>query len=95
MLTGLKENSEYTAQITPYHGFVNAEIIVKDKDKGFHEPKLNLYITVMDKSFGKNFRSCPREKDYIAANKWIKEQLALIEKYGTVIVTKPNHLNEK
>jgi hypothetical protein len=34
----------------------------------------------------------PREKDWIAATKWVEEQLSLIDKYGTVMVSKPEHL---
>jgi len=92
MWTGLKENSEYSAQITPYGGKVNAEIIRRDRDKGFYEHKLGLWLTVCDKSFGSMWRSAPTEKDWQAATKWVEEQLNLIEKYGTVMVTKPEHI---
>ena len=94
MWTGLKENSTYTAQITPYHGKVNAEILVLDKDKGFYEPKLGLYLTVMEKSFGRSFSTEPREQDWVDAKKWVETQLKMIEEHGTVIVTKPNFLKE-
>jgi len=92
MWTGLKENSEYSAQITPYHGKVNAEIIRKDKETGFYSNKIDCWLTVMDKEFGSMWHKSPREKDWVAATKWVEEQLALIEKYGTVMVTKPEHL---
>lgn len=95
MWTGLKENSEYTGQITPYHGKVNAEIIMRNKKEGFYESKIDLWLTVMDKSFGSSFASQPREKDYLDAQKWINEQLELIEKHATVMVTKPKFLNDK
>jgi hypothetical protein len=48
----------------------------------------------MDKSFGKPFSSQPREKDWIAANKWVDEQLELISKHATVMITKPQHLRD-
>lgn len=92
MWTGLKKNSEYSAQITPYCGNVNAEIIRRDIDKGFYEHKLGLWLTVCDKSFGSRWRSAPTEKDWQNATKWVEEQLSLIEKYGTVMVTKPEHI---
>lgn len=92
MWTGLKENSEYTAQITPYHGKVHAEIIRRDKDKGFYDSRIDLWLTVMDKSFGSHFRSEPREIDYQRATKWVEEQLSMIEEYGTAMVTRPQHL---
>ncbi len=92
MWTGLKENSEYSAQITPYQGKVNAEIIRRDKDKGFYDYKLDLWLTVLDKSFGSMWRKTPTEKYWQDANKWVNEQLELIEKYGTVMVTKPQHM---
>ena len=91
MWTGLKENSEYSAQITPYHGYVNAEIICNHKDKGFN--KGGLWLTVMDKRFGRMFRNSPRKKDWENANKWIEKQLNLINEHGTVMVTKPKHLD--
>lgn len=94
MWTGLKDNAEYTAQITPYHGKVNAEIIMCDRKPGFYETKLDLWLTVMDKSFGRSYASQPREKDYLAAQKWVNEQLELIEKHATVMVTKPSFLKK-
>jgi len=90
MWTGLKANNEYSAQITPYGNKVNAEIITRDKDKGFYDN--GLWLTVMDKSFSGSFTNEPREKDWIDANEWIEKQLNLIDKYGTVMVTKPKHL---
>lgn len=96
MWTGNKENAEYSAQITPYGGRVNAEIICKSNDKGFHEHRLNLWLTVCDKSFGKWWRrSAPTEQDWKDATEWVEEQLRLIEKYGTVIITKPKYLREQ
>lgn len=90
MWTDLKSNKEYTAQITPYHGKVNAEIL--SKNKAFFDPKMNIYLTVLDKSFGSFWRETPTEKNWKDANKWVEEQLKLISEYGTVIVSKPNHL---
>jgi len=95
MWTGLEENSEYSAQITPYHGKVNAEIISRDKDKGFYDSELDLWLTVMDKSFGSIWQSQPTEKDWKKATKWVNEQLEMIEKYGTVMVTKPKHRRDR
>lgn len=92
MWTALKENSEYSAQITPFSGKVNAEIIRRDKDKGFYNSEIDCWLTVLDKSFGSMWRNAPTEKDWKDANKWINEQLDLIEKYGTVMVKKPQHL---
>ena len=34
-------------------------------------------------------KKTPTEKDWQDANKWVNEQLEMIEKYGTVMVTKP------
>jgi len=99
MWTGNKENSEYTAQITPYHNKVHAEIICreKNKDKGFNETTAgnNLWLTVMDKSFGKMFGNNPREKDWKDANDWVEKQLEMIKQYGTVMVIKPEHLRNQ
>lgn len=92
MWTGLKENSEYSAQITPYHGHVNAEIIRRDKDKGFYDYKIDCWLTVMDKSFGRTFASSPRQKDWDAAKRWVEEQLKMIEENATVMVTMPQFL---
>lgn len=92
MLTRLKtESNLYSAQISCYQGKVYAEIIYKAKD--MFETN-GLWITSLDKCFGSNFRKTPREKDWIDANKWISEQLELIEKYATVITTKPNYLKD-
>lgn len=92
MWTGLKENSEYSAQITPYGGRVNAEIICKDND--FYDRKLDLWLSVCNKSFGSIWRSAPTEKDWQKATKWVEEQLSLIGKYGTVVVTEPEFLRQ-
>lgn len=92
MWTGLKENCEYSAQITPYRGKVYAEIIRRDRNKGFYEHTLGLWLTVSDKSFGSMFRSAPTEKDWQKATDWVEQQLNLIEKYGTVMVTQPEHI---
>ena len=92
MWTGLKENSEYSAQITPYGNKVNAEIIRRDKDKGFYDPKSDIWLTVLNKSFGSFWNSEPTEEDWAEANAWVEQQLKLIEKYGTVMVTKPKYL---
>ena len=99
MWTGLKENTEYSAQITPYHGYVMAEIIAaeKNKEKGFNEHSKydsGLWLTVLDKRFGSWFRKTPTEQNWKDANKWVETQLDLIEKYGTVVVTKPQYLRD-
>lgn len=94
MWTGKHDNSEYTAQIAPYHGKVHAEIIKRDKETGGYEYKLELWLTIMDKSFGKSMRKTPREEDYVAANKWVEEQLALIKKHATALVTTPKFLRD-
>jgi hypothetical protein len=92
MWTGLKENSEYTAQITPYRNKVHAEIISKKKSRGYYDKFIDAHITIMDKTFGGFFSRYPKEKDYTDANKWVEEQLSLINSYGTVIVTEPEYL---
>lgn len=93
MWTSLKENSEYSAQITPYHGYVHAEIINRS-GKEFLDHKLGLWLTAMDKSFGSFWQKAPTQKNWQDANMWIKVQLELIGKYGTVMVTKPKHLRD-
>ena len=92
MWTGLKENSEYTAQITPCHGYVIAEIICRGGDNGFYDNRLKLWLTVMDKFFGSSWRKAPKEEDWQKANDWVNKQLQMIGKYGTVVVTKPKHI---
>jgi len=47
----------------------------------------------MRKSFGSIWQIAPTEKNWIEANKWVDNQLKMIEKYGTGIVTKPKTLN--
>lgn len=92
--TGTKENSEYSAQITPYQGYVYAEIISSKKNKDKFNDSSGLWLAVMSKRFGSRWRSAPREEDWIKANDWINEQLELINKYGTVVVTKPDHIRD-
>jgi hypothetical protein len=92
MWTGKNENEEYTAQIAPYHGKVHAEIIKRNPDTGGREG--DLWLTIMDKSFGKSRNSTPREEDYVAANKWVEEQLVLINKHATTLVTTPKFLRD-
>ena len=96
MWTGKYDNLEYTAQITPYHGKINAEIIKRNAETGGHEGRAgsNLWLTIMDKSFGKSMRKTPREEDWKAAHAWVKEQFDLINKYGTAIVTTPKFLRD-
>lgn len=92
MLTKIKTDKNlYSAQISCYQGRVYAEIIYKSKEMFEND---DLWITSLDKSFGSSFRTTPREKDWINANKWVGEQLTLIEKYATVITTKPNYLKD-
>jgi hypothetical protein len=92
MWTGNKEGSIYTAQISTYNKKVNAEILCKDND--FHESRLNLWLCVMHKSFSPRWGKELTEKEWIAASKWVEEQLGLVEKHGTVLVTKPNFLRD-
>lgn len=94
MLTSLKNQRTYTAQITPYGSKVHAEIVYTDKDKFFYDRKIELWHTAMHKSFGKTFASHPREQDYIDAKNWINEQLELIKKHATAIVAEPVYLKE-
>jgi hypothetical protein len=94
MWTGKNENEEYTAQIAPYHGKVHAEIIKTNKSTGGYQYDLKLWLTIMDKSFGKSRNSTPREEDYVAANKWVLEQLALIKTHATALVTTPKFLRD-
>jgi len=91
--TGLKEGNIYTAQITPYHGSVQAEIICKhDSFKG-KEYLDDLWLCVMNKEFGRMFSSQPREKDWQRAVKWVETQLNLIEKYSTAVVKQPEPIS--
>jgi hypothetical protein len=94
MWTGKYEYAEYTAQIAPYHGKVHAEIIKTNKSTGGYQYDLKLWLTIMDMSFGKSLRRSPREEDYVAANKWVEEQLALIKKHATALVTTPKFLKD-
>lgn len=90
MLTKIKTDENlYSAQISCYQGKIYAEIIYKSKEMFGNG---DLWITSLDKSFGSSFSNTPREKDWIEANEWVNKQLELIEKYGTVIVTKPKYL---
>jgi len=92
MYTGSELKKEYSFQITPYHGNVHAEILCNNKSFKYE----GLWILSMYKSFGSFWgRSAPREKDYINAQKWVDEQVSLLEKYGTVVITKPEYLNNK
>ena len=92
--TDIKENSEYSAQITPHGGYVYAEIISSKKNKDKFNDSSRLWLAVMSKRFGSRWRSAPTESDWIKARDWINEQLGLINKYGTVVVTKPEHIRE-
>lgn len=92
MWTGKYENAEYTTQIAPYHGRIHAEIIKKNADTGGKTG--DLWLTVMDKSFGRSMANQPREKDWIAAHVWAKTQLDLITQYGTTLVTTPKFLRD-
>ena len=86
----VRENAEYTAQIYPYHGRIYVEILNK---KYSNDSKLDLYLTIIDKSFGRSYNS-PREKDWKAAHEWMNEQMNLIDKYGTSTVRIPEVLRE-
>lgn len=92
MWTGKYENLEYTAQITPYHGKIYAEIIKKNAETGGKSG--DIWLSIMDKSFGKAFRKTPREKDWINAHGWVKKQFDLITTYGTALVTTPKYLRD-
>lgn len=85
MLTGMKDQRVYTAQITPYCNEVVAEIVYTDL-KDF---QTGLYYTAIRKTFGSSFYKQPRENDWINAKKWVDEQLRLIEKYSTALVKSP------
>ncbi len=93
MWTSIKNNRTYSAQITPYHGSVKVEIIyLSDAYRDIINKEL--WLTVMDKSFGSFFRSSPTEKNYKDATAWVEKQLELIEEYGTAIVKKPEFLSQ-
>lgn len=91
LYTDLKNQTQYTAQIHPLGGKVMVEIICKD----LYDQKLDLYLCVCHKSFGSIWNSAPSQKDWQKANAWVNQQLDLIQKYGTVIVTKPQYLHDK
>jgi hypothetical protein len=92
MWTSLKANREYTAQITPYHNKVVAEILVKKESKTAFLG--DLYLTVAEKYFGSFFQKEVKESDWIKANEWVERQLSMIEKHGTVIVTRPQFIRD-
>jgi len=92
MWTGNKENEEYTAQISPYHGQVHAEILSKKYSQSRQSPEL--WLNVMEKSFGKNRNNEPTQLDWENANKWVETQMTLIKKFGTVLVTRPKKLTQ-
>lgn len=92
MWTGKYENAEYTTQIAPYHGKVHAEIIKRNPETGGHEINGDLWLTVMDRSFGKAFRKEPRKQDWLDANVWVKIQLTHISEYATGLITTPKFL---
>lgn len=89
IMTSLKveENRTYTKQVSAYNGYVQAEIIYSDKETDYDYGG-KLWYCSLRKTFGSTFRAAPREKDYIAANKWADEQLELLQKYCTVKVKK-------
>jgi len=95
MYTGLKtadaENMEYHAQISVYHGAVSVEILSKSYSKGLRS---DLYFTIMDKSFGKSFRSHPRQKDYDNAKKWMEDRMTDLLDNTTKLVTRPSWLKD-
>lgn len=85
-----KNKKQYTAQITPHRGYVNAEIICTNLSS-YNEDN-SVHICVCHKSFGSFFRTAPTEKDWINANYWVSTQLKYIEKYGTTVVKQPENL---
>jgi hypothetical protein len=92
MLDSIHENkTEYAGQLTVYNGYVNVSIICTNSF--YYISNVKLWISVMNKSFGKFFRSSPRESDWVKAKKWMDEQLALINKYATDIKVKPQELD--
>lgn len=87
----IKDDREYTVQITPFRGVVSADII--SRRKCYTDDRLpGLYLTIMTKGFGSWWRSAPRESDWLRAKKWAEQQLDLIERHGTVTVTTPQWL---
>lgn len=90
MYTGRKksaiENEEYHAQLSVYHGKVHVEILSKKYSKDI---RMDLYLTVMDKSFGYSGRSHPRQKDYDNAKKWMEDRMNELENNTTNLVTTP------
>lgn len=94
LLSSKFDNEEYTGQITPYNGKVTAEIIKKSNNEWFKDNDIDLYYLTAHKSFGSMWNSAPREKDWIAANKWMDEQFEMMEKYATVMITKPVYITD-
>lgn len=96
MWTGLKENNVYSAQVSVFRGAVKAEIILKDKEEakefGFFSVEMNLWLTVADKSFKPKWGREVSEREWKLATEWVEQQFELINKYSTVLVTKPNYI---
>lgn len=85
-----KTKPEYVGQLTVYHGQVNVCILCTSSF--YYNSDIKLWVTVMDKSFGKMFRSAPRQIDWERAEKWMKEQLSFIQRYTTDIRVEPKEL---
>ncbi len=78
----------YTAQITPYGSIVSAEILQR---YSFSSGGYASFHNVMSKQFKckKWFQPAPKEQQYIDATTWVKEQLNILEKHGTAVISLP------
>ena len=90
MLTSIVEGSEYSYQIAPYHGYVHVHIVCRNRN--YQDNSTRLWLTIMDKKFGRAFASNPRPKDYKKAKVWANEQINLIRQNGTATIVKPEFL---
>lgn len=89
----VRSNGQHTAQIHAYQGVVYVEIMQKSNSEWFRVRKMDdFYHTLMHKTFGSMWRSAPREKDWIKANEWMNKQFDLLDKYSTVLITRPQRL---
>lgn len=96
-MTSLKiePTNTYAKQISAYNGYVHAEIIYTNEETDVdYSLGRGFWYCSLRKSFGSAFRSAPREKDYISANKWADEQLELLQKYCTVKVKKSQCISD-
>lgn len=84
-----RENKEYHAQISVYHGTVRVDILSKTYS---FATGTDLYLTIMDKTFGRMFRSQPRPKDYENAKRWMNDRMNDLEEHTTHLITRPEFL---